>query len=203
MKWLQEGDKNTKFFHLVASSRKRANHIAKLTIHDKVVDKPGDIQEAITSHFESLFNKHQATQVKDLNCNLKMLNENSATLLECPFSEVEVWDVIQHCDGNKAPGPDGFNLHFFKSQWNVVKDDVMKVLDEFFLSGMLDSRLNKSFIALILKCAMPSCLNDYRSISLVGSMYKILAKVLANRLRSVVIEVIGPNQFSFVKGKQI
>ena len=114
-----------------------------------------------------------------------------------------MWEAIRHCDGNKAPGPDGFNLYFFKSQWSVVKDNVMMVLDEFFSLGSFDSKLNKSFITLIPKCAMPTCLNDYRPISLVGSMYKILAKVLANRLRSVINEVIGPNQFSFVKGKQI
>ena len=68
----------------------------------------------------------------------------------------------------------------------VVKEDIMMVFEEFFASGSFDCRLNESFIALIPKCAFSTCLNNYRSISLVGSLYKIIAKVLANRLRGVV-----------------
>ena len=85
----------------------------------------------------------------------------------------------------------------------MVKEDVMVVFEEFFSLASFDCRLNKSFITLIPKCVTLICLNDYRPISFVGSMYKILAKVLANRLWSVVNEVIGPNQFFFVKEKQI
>ena len=63
--------------------------------------------------------------------------------------------------------------------------------------------MNALFIALIPKRSSAFGLNDYRQISLVGGIYKILAKVLANRLRDVLDEVIGPNQFSFIKGRQI
>ena len=102
-------------------------------------------------------------------------------------------------DGNKAPGPNGFNMHFIKTHWNLIKEDVMKVFECFFSSDTFDNRMNASFIALIPKCSTPSGFNDYRPISLVGCMYKLLSKVLANRLRGVIDEVIGPNQFSFIK----
>ena len=85
----------------------------------------------------------------------------------------------------------------------MIKDDVMKLFDVFFSSGNFDKRFNKSFIALIPKCALPICLNMNRPISLVGCIYKIVAKVLANCLRRVMEEVVGDNQFSFVSGKQI
>ena len=74
------------------------------------------------------------------------------------------------------------------------------MFDNFFSSGILDSRLNSSFIALIPKCPSPSGLNDYRPIYLVGCIYKLVSKVLANRLRLVIKDVIGPNQFAFVIG---
>ena len=63
--------------------------------------------------------------------------------------------------------------------------------------------MNAFFIALIPKCSSASGLNQYRPISLVGCIYKILAKVLANRLQAVLNELIGPNQFSFIKGRKI
>ena len=85
----------------------------------------------------------------------------------------------------------------------MIKDEVMLVFDKFFSSGILDSKLNSSFIVLIPKCSTPSGLNDYRLICLAGCIYKLVSKVLANRLRLVIKDVIGPNQFAFVTGRQI
>ena len=84
-----------------------------------------------------------------------------------------------------------------------IKVDVLKIFEIFFESGFFDKRLNASFIALIPKCSSALGLSNYRPISLVGCIYKLLAKVLANRLWVVLDEVVGPNQFSFIKGRQI
>ena len=202
-KWLQEGDRNTKFFHVVASTRRRGNCIDKLIVQGKEIKKPGEIREVIAQHFESHFNYSQVIRLNDWSCHLRHLSVNKAKFLEQPFSVEEIWEVIRKSDGNKAPGPDGFNMHFIKTHWNLIKEDVMKVFDCFFSSGTFDYRMNAFFIALIPKCSSPLGLNDYRPISLVGYMYKLLSKVLANRLREVMDEVIGPNQFSFIKGRQI
>ena len=203
VKWILEGDRNTKFFHLMASTRKRGNFIDNLSVHGVVIDSPRDLKTAIADHFEKHFQSRQAIKLKDWHYNLRSLNESSVRLLERPFSEEEVWNVIQRSDGNKAPGPDGFNMHFIKSHWSLFKEEVMLVFDLFFSSGTLDCRLNSSFIVLIPKCHSPSGLNDYRPISLVGCIYKLVAKMLAHRLRLVIKEVIGPNQFAFVTGRQI
>ena len=74
---------------------------------------------------------------------------------------------------------------------------------EFHRNGKLSKGINSTFIALILKVNSPQRLNDFRPISLVGSLHKILAKVLANRLRSVIGSVVSESQSAFVKGKQI
>jgi len=79
----------------------------------------------------------------------------------------------------------------------------MRFLVEFHRNGKLTKGLNSTFIALIPKVSSPQRLNDYRPISLVGCLYKVLAKVLANRLRSVVGSVVSESQSAFVKGKQI
>ena len=77
----------------------------------------------------------------------------------------------------------------------------MRIFEQFFVSSGFNNRLNASFIAFIPKCVSALGLNDYKPISFVGCIYKILAKVLANRLQDVLDEVIEPNQFSFIKGR--
>ena len=125
---MQERDRNTKKFHLMASTKRKGNIIDKLNVQGKLVDKPEVLKDVIATHFESHFSKNQSILLKDWICNFSMLNQESTRLLERPFFEEEVWDVIQRCDGNKPHGPDGFNMHFFKSQWSLIKNDVMGCL---------------------------------------------------------------------------
>ena len=77
------------------------------------------------------------------------MKKQSVNSLESLFTEGEVWGVIQKCDGNKAPGPDGFNLNFIKNQWGLIKGDVMKFLSEFHNSDDFDRCINSSFLTLI------------------------------------------------------
>jgi hypothetical protein len=129
-------------------------------------------------------------------------------LVECggltrPFAEAEVKGAIWDCDSFKSPGPDGINFGFFKDFWVELKGDVMHFISEFHRNGKLSKGLNSTFIALIPKVDSPQRLNEFRPISLVGSLYKILAKVLANRLRLVIGSVISESQTAFVKDRQI
>jgi len=113
--------------------------------------------------------------------------------------KIAVWD----CDNYKCSGPDGITFGFIKDFWDILWDDVMRFLVEFHRNERLTKGINSTFIALIPKVESLQRLNDFRPISLVGSMYKILAKVLANRLRSIIGSVISDSQSSFVKGQQI
>ena len=90
-----------------------------------------------------------------------------------------------------------------KKNWDLVKDDFMQFVMDFHRNGKLTKGVNSTFIALIPKVNSPQCLNDYRPISLVGCLYKVLAKVLANRLRNVIGSVVSDSQSAFIKGKQI
>jgi len=101
--------------------------------------------------------------------------------------KLAVWD----CDSDKSPGPDSVNFGFIKEFWNLLKDDLLRFMLEFHLNGKLAKGLNSTFIALIPKVSNLQRLNDFRPISLVGSLYKILAKVLANRLRLVIGSVVS------------
>ena len=120
-----------------------------------------------------------------------------------PFSEGEVKEAIWDCDSFKSPGPDGVNFGFIKEFWIELKDDVMRFVSEFHRNGKLAKGINATFILLIPKVDNPQRLNDFRPISLVGSMYKILAKLLANILRLVMSSVVAETQSAFVKNRQI
>ena len=94
-------------------------------------------------------------------------------------------------------------MAFFHHCWRVVKRDVLAVFEEFFQHCKFEKSLNATFIALIPKKNDASNIQDFRSISLVGSIYKILAKVLANQLKVVLDQLIFESQNSFVGDRQI
>jgi hypothetical protein len=129
--------------------------------------------------------------------------QNESGNLIRPFSVDEVKNVVWDCDSYKSPGPDGVSFGFIKHFWQELKEDFMRFLLEFHRNGKLSKGINSTFIALIPKVDSPQRLNDFRPISLVGCMYKVLAKVLANRLRMVIDNVVSNSQSAFVQGKQI
>lgn len=78
--------------------------------------------------------------------------------------------------------PDGYNFNLLKKFWNVVGDDFCNMVEDFHSNDRIVKGGNASFLVLVPKKYNPGGLNDYRSISLVGCMYKVLSKLLAERL---------------------
>ena len=120
------------------------------------------------------------------------LSTTDAETLEKPFEDSEIFNVMKNFRGNKALGPDGFSLAFYQSCWNSVGPDVMAVCKEFHDHGQFEKSLNTTFLALIPKKAGAVEIKDFRPISLVGRVYKIIAKALANRLSAVLGKLIFP-----------
>lgn len=113
----------------------------------------------------------------------------------------EIKEAIWDCDSFKSPGPDDINFGFIKQFWLELKDDFMRFVVEFHRNGKLTKGVNATFISLIPKVDSPQRLNDFRPISLVGCMYKVLAKLLANRLRAVMGSVVSDSQSAFCSGQ--
>ncbi|KAJ9541035.1 LOW QUALITY PROTEIN: hypothetical protein OSB04_027541 [Centaurea solstitialis] len=133
----------------------------------------------------------------------KKISVEEASDLERPFEEDEIWAAIKSCGGDKSPGPDGFTFGFFKAFWEIVKEDLIRAVKWFWEKGELGRGCNASFITLIPKVDAPSHLGEFRPISLIGSFYKILAKILAERIKGVMGKIINSSQSAFIKGRYI
>jgi hypothetical protein len=94
-------------------------------------------------------------------------------------------------------------MAFFQKCWSVIEEDVMGFFDEVYHHCKFERSFNASFIALIPKRQNASNIRDFRPISLIGSIYKLLAKVLANRLKGVLDKLISESQNAFVGGRKI
>jgi len=103
----------------------------------------------------------------------------------------------------KAPKLDGMNAIFYQKFWYMVGDTVVSVALDFLNSGQMLPVLNHTHIVLIPKVKNPVKMSDFRPISLCNAMYKIIAKVLANRLKQILPHIIAPTQSAFVPGRLI
>lgn len=119
------------------------------------------------------------------------IREDSAAWLERDFEEEEVKAVVFDLGGDKVLGPDGFPLAFFQQLCELTKKDIMVFIKDFHSRCGLPKHAGASFITLIPKKKGADCLKDFRPIRLLGSMYKILAKVLAGRLHRVLPSIIS------------
>ena len=106
--------------------------------------------------------------------------EEDATWLDRPFDEEEVLGVVHDFNGDKALGPDGFTMTFFQSCCSMVKTDIMNVFHIFHAHAVFEKSLNATFLTLIPKKIDVVDVKAFWPNSLVGGLYKITAKVLAN-----------------------
>ena len=106
-------------------------------------------------------------------------------------------------DSNKTPGPNGFGPGFFKTFWPVITDDLFASVIEFFQHRRLIKVINHTFITLIPKSNSPSQTGHYRPISLCSIVYKVISKILTNRLRPLLDKLISPLQSAFIFGRSI
>ncbi len=203
VQWLKAGDANAKFFHLKASARRNKNFITRLTIGQAV---PSD-HASITSLLFSFFRSHLGSASSSSGAfNYQVLfggPDPDLLGLHDPFSEEEIKLAVFALSPKKAPGPDGFPLLFYQRFWGTVKGDLMSIFAKLH-SGCLDlAFINKGWICLIPKKPAPLEIRDYRPISLVNGLVKIISKALATRFQSVMGGLINSCQTAFIKDRSL
>ena len=187
IKWLFAADLNTKFFNLTTIIRRRKNAI------DFIKNQQGswvsgrkEIGRCFESFFRNLFETSNPSILNNLD-NLicpSLFEEDIQMLTKIPTPE-EVKDVVFSMNSNKALGLNGMSAHFYKFYWNIIGGEVIEAISIFFQRGYMLREINHSFIVLIPKGNNTAMVSQFKPISLCNVLYKIISKLLANRLRLV------------------
>ncbi|RVW91061.1 Transposon TX1 uncharacterized 149 kDa protein [Vitis vinifera] len=204
VKWVKDGDCNSKLFHKVANGRQNRNFIKFLeNERGLVLDNSESITEEILLYFKKLYSSPLGESWRVEGIDWSPILEESASRLDSPFAEIEIFNAIFQLDRDKTPGLDGFTIAVFQDYWDVIKEDLVRVFAEFHNSRIINQNTNTSFIVLLPKKSQSKKISDFRPISLITCLYKIIAKVLSGCLRGVLHETIHSTQGAFVQGRQI
>lgn len=122
-------------------------------------------------------------------------------MLEAEVLDEEVRKVLFAMPSNKSPGPDGYSSEFFKLAWPVVGRDFTVAVQSVFKFGFLPKGLNSTILALIPKKVDSLEMKDFRPIACCNVLYKVVSKILANRLKLLLPRMISANQSAFIKGR--
>nr|KYP48705.1 Transposon TX1 uncharacterized [Cajanus cajan] len=200
-KWIKLGNKNTAFFHTQIVVRRKRNRILGLHLPSGAWCTDGNLlkQEAL-AYFKSLLGASEAMPQVLPPCPISLSMEEQASL-ETPVSKAEVFDALRGMKSFKAPGPDGFQPIFYKQYWHMIGDDVWRFVASAFENGRIDAHATETLLVLIPKGDHPRTFKDFRPISLCNVVYKLVSKVLVNRLRPFLMRIVSPFQSSFIPGK--
>ena len=203
--WLREGDRNTEFFHRRATWRRKKNKITKLRKGDgSWTEREEEIHQEINSFFKELYKKDEQVEPTGLlDLIPQRVDERMNASLTKEVTDEEIGDALFQISPLKAPGPDGFPARFYQRNWLILKEDVARGVKLFFADGVMPEGVNNTVIVLIPKGKNTSSIKDYRPISLCNVLYKVISKILVNRLRPFLDDLISETQSAFIPGRMI
>ena len=185
----------------MANAHRRNNSLDRIIINGKWLTEDQEVREGIVNAFQNLLSEELGWRADIEGLQLNQLNSREAEVLKLPFTEEEIHFALIEMKGDKAPGPDGFTVAFWQAYWDFMNKEVVNLFKEFYEHGSFAKCLNNTFLVLIPKKGGAEDLGDFRPISLLGGLYKLLAKVLANRLKKVLERVVSVDQNAFVRGR--
>ena len=200
VQWLENGDKNTKFFHGIATQRKRRNFIKELRDEEGVWQNDEHIfLGLLVGFYEKLFASSNPKNMEQiLNGVQEVVTDSMRTKLAQAYSVDEVEKAIKDMAPLKAPGPDGMPPLFYHTYWSDIGMDITQAILSCLNSSSLLKSINHTFITLIPKVKNPERVSKFRPISLCNVIYKIINEVLANRLKPILNDIISESQSAFI-----
>ncbi|XP_062028777.1 uncharacterized protein LOC133744735 [Rosa rugosa] len=184
VRWLIEGDRNTAFLHNLVKIRRVHKSLTSIKVGSQVFHGQDQIAQQVVHHFEALFSRDSTiTDTGLVNRTIPALvtEAENLSLTTRPTVE-EIHEAVLNLDGSSAPGPDGFGGIFFQQCWEVVALDVIAAVNSFFDNGFFLPHFNSSLLILVPKKDEADSISDYRPIALANFTFKVITKILADRL---------------------
>ncbi|XP_072999168.1 uncharacterized protein [Typha latifolia] len=204
--WLQCGDRNNHFFHATTTSRSKRKHIELLQLEDDILTHDScQIRVAFVSYFRNLFKPTSPSSILD--CELTNMHlgprilKSEGELLVAPPSDEDITATLKNLVPDCASGPDRLNAKFMQNLWPCFKNDICSTVRKFFTDSEMDRGLNKTVIALILKKDQAMKIGDFWLISLCNTIYKVISKLVAARIKPYLNYIISKTQNAFTLGR--
>ncbi|XP_020698746.1 uncharacterized protein LOC110111291 [Dendrobium catenatum] len=203
--WMDEGEKNTRYYHTYASAKKKRNQILQIAREDgSLVSNHEDIHNIMENFFKKKWCKRS--------CNLKnwpnfknsdCIQVNMRKILEAGFTIEELKLTLKNMGNNKSPGADGANAYFFKNYWSIVERATWNAVNNFFKIGEMLEQWKETVVVLILKIQNAKECSKFRPICLCQTIYKMVTSMILNRFKNCLLGVISDFQGTFVSGRSI
>lgn len=158
---------------------------------DWIVDKAG-IHGIVVRYFMELFAEKVLIGFDDLHMNFPIIDTCRLGNLNCEVLHVEITDNLFAIGRLKTPGPDSLPVAFFQHVWDLCRKDVSEFVKDCFAFGCLPEGLNHTYISLILKIDKPLRMTHLRPINLCNTLYKVISKILVERLCPLMPNLVGP-----------
>ncbi|KAL3694197.1 hypothetical protein R1sor_007848 [Riccia sorocarpa] len=207
-KFLKEGDACTAFFFQKFKKRKARTNIKKLLGEEgQMLTSREDIKREVHRHYSSLYESHDrgpegvaAARQLLANVDNKISREEKVLLDEVP-TEKEITDSLHILPAGKSPGPDGISREVMTTLWPIVGKSFCEAVIDFWESGDLLPYFKDGLLFLLPKVEDPLTLAQWRPITLLNTIYKVIAKLIAARLAIVLPGRIQFEQQGFIKGR--
>ena len=215
IKWIEEGEKCSKYFLGLEKNRAIASTIFKIKNQlNETIFKEQDIVEIFAQHFESIYDDESNIENDDISIslenflkdvNLKQIKPEDKIILDSPISVEELQTAFKGLNKTSSPGLDGLTMNFYEIYFDELKHTLLNYYNFCFEQISLCENTQRGLISLIHKgkSLKRDEVGNWRPITLSNIDYKIIAKLLANRLKYVVDSIVGKQQQGFIKGRNI
>ena len=152
-----------------------------------------EVADVAFDYFMNIFKANTCDKMEEcLNVVNRRMIKDMLEVLSRSYSSEEVKVVLFQIGPTKSPGPDGMNALFYKKFWHIVGNEVTDAALDFLHTGHIVPDINYTHIVLIPKVKKPEKMADFRPISLCNVIYKIISKVLVNRLKLILPQLTSP-----------
>ena len=208
-KWSRVGDRCTKeFFEHHAGQRKRSP-ITHMLDEGRPLTTQAELEEHILNFYRQLYTADEQVELNNAvreECfayvKETVTEEQNAELLK-PITTEEVKEAMKQLPPGKAPGTDAIPSEFYQEMWEEIELDIFNFASEAIEQACISEELNVSKIALLPKTEDRSRIQNFRPISLLNTLYKLVAKIYANRMKPLLHNWILPSQTGFVPNRCI